>query len=90
VAASLLIAPALFHHYLALMLVPLLLAIRHTSWAIWIVAAYLLMSVGNQAVLGEGTWLGSRLLPTAGALLVAAGLLVWGERRAAPNLHQSL
>jgi alpha-1,2-mannosyltransferase len=83
VAASLLIAPALFHHYLALMLVPLLLAVRHTSWVIWIVAAYLLMSVGNQAVLGEGTWLGSRLLPTAGALLVVAGLLVWGERRAA-------
>jgi alpha-1,2-mannosyltransferase len=81
VTASLLVAPALFHHYLVLLLVPLLLAVRHTTSIVWIVLAYLLMSVGNQAVLGEGTWIGSRLLPTAGAVLVAVGLLVWGERR---------
>jgi alpha-1,2-mannosyltransferase len=80
VTVSVLIAPALYHHYLAVLVIPLLLGIRHSSNAAWIVVAFLLLSMGHQPILGDASWITGRLVPTAGALLTLAGLLVWGER----------
>jgi hypothetical protein len=81
VALSILSAPALYHHYLAIMVLPLLIGLRHTTNVAWVFVAFILMSVGGQSIEGDAMWLGSRALPTIGALLVVGGLLVWGERR---------
>jgi hypothetical protein len=83
VALSILSAPALYHHYLAIMILPLLIGLRHTTSVAWVFVAFILMSVGGQSLEGSGMWIGSRALPTFGALLVVAGLLIWGERREA-------
>src|SRR5262245_1082881 len=80
VAASVLIAPALYQHYLAIFVLPLLLALR---WAppVWAVAlCYLAMFGGEQAALGSATWVVNRLLPTAGAIGLVVVLLVRGAR----------
>ena len=81
VALSILSAPALYHHYLAIMILPLLIGLRHTTNVAWVVVAFILMSVGGQSIEGDAMWIGSRALPTIGALLVVVGLLVWGARR---------
>ena len=85
VALSILIAPALYHHYLAIMILPLLIGLRHTTNVAWVFLAFILMSVGGQSIEGDAMWLGSRAFPTIGALLVVAGLLIWGERRNTPQ-----
>jgi alpha-1,2-mannosyltransferase len=82
-ALSILIAPALYQHYLAVLVLPLLLAIRHAPPLAWVVVAYLLMSGGEQPALGDAVWIVNRVLPTAGALLVVAGL-AWFGRDVAP------
>jgi alpha-1,2-mannosyltransferase len=89
VTVSVLISPALYHHYLAVLVVPLLLGIRHSSNVAWIVVAFLLLSVGHQPILGDASWIAGRLLPTLGALLTLGGLLVWGHRRESlpPETH---
>ncbi len=81
VAVSVLIAPALYHHYLAILVLPMLLAIRSAPPIWWIALAYLLMFGGEQAVLGEQVWIVNRLLPTLGAVLVLVGLVVRGSAR---------
>ena len=83
VALSILIAPALYHHYLAIMILPMLIGLRHTTNVAWVFVAFILMSVGGQSIEGDAMWIGSRAFPTIGALLVVVGLLVWGERRGA-------
>jgi alpha-1,2-mannosyltransferase len=78
VTASVLIAPALYHHYLAIFVLPLLLAFR---WAppIWAVAlVYLAMFGGEQSALGSTVWIVNRLLPTLGAVGLMVLLLVRG------------
>jgi hypothetical protein len=75
VVASILIAPALYHHYLAIMVLPLLLGISGGVGLVWLAVAYLLMWGGKQAALGDLAWLGNRALPTAGALVLLTGLL---------------
>ena len=89
VTVSILIAPALYHHYLAVLVVPLLLGIRHTTNAAWIVVAFLLLSMGHQPILGDASWITGRVVPTLGAVLTLAGLLVWGERRDQPGEEPS-
>jgi hypothetical protein len=81
VAVSVLIAPALYHHYLAILVLPLLLAIRSAPPIWWIALAYVLMFGGEQVVLGENVWIVNRLLPTLGAVLVLVGLVVRGAAR---------
>lgn len=77
VVVSVLIAPALYHHYLAIMILPFVLAIAHVrSRGAWVVAAYLLLWGGTQPALGEAAWIVNRAMPTAGALLLMAILLV--------------
>ena len=81
VAVSILIAPALYQHYLALMVLPMLLALRFAPPLAWVAVAFVLLSGGEQEALGDLVWIINRLLPTLGALLVVVGLLIWGERQ---------
>lgn len=76
VAVSVLIAPAVYHHYLAILVLPLLIAVRYAPPVAWVGVAYLLMSGGEQDVLGDGAWVTNRLLPTIGAILIVVCLAV--------------
>lgn len=85
---SVLAAPALYHHYLAVLVLPLLVAFRWATPWMWAVLAYLLMFGGEQAALGDAQWIVNRLLPTIGAVLLALFLAIRGvtpmqEREAA-------
>ncbi len=75
VTVSVLIAPALYHHYLTLLVLPLVLALSSGVSLRWLAAAYLLMWGGEQGALGDASWVVNRLLPTAGALLLLLGLI---------------
>ena len=80
VAAAVLVAPAVFHHYLAMLVLPMLLALAATERRGWLTLAYFAMWGGQQPALGGLGWLLNRALPALGALLVPVGLLVWGRR----------
>jgi hypothetical protein len=82
IVASILIAPALYHHYLAIMVLPLLLGFSGGVGFAWLAVAYLLMWGGKQSALGDLAWLGNRALPTAGALVLLTGLFRSSSRRA--------
>ncbi len=84
ITASVLIAPALYHHYLAILVLPLLLALRWAPPWGWVAVAYFAMFGGEQAAFGELAWIINRLLPTLGALGCLVGLMVRGARMAAP------
>jgi hypothetical protein len=81
VACSVLVAPALYHHYLAVLVLPILVALRWTKPRAWVAAAYLLMFGGEQAALGDAQWIVNRLMPTLGALALVAGLVAFGAVR---------
>ena len=70
VLASVLVAPALYHHYLAIMVLPFLLLLAEGRPIAWLAVAYLLMSGGEQTALGDLSWMLNRGLPTAGALFL--------------------
>jgi alpha-1,2-mannosyltransferase len=77
-AVSVLIAPTVFHHYLAVLVLPLLLAIAGgVSWR-WIAASYLLMWGGQQAALGDYSWVLSRIPQTLGWALLLVALVRQG------------
>ena len=86
VAVALLVTPAVYQHYLAILVLPLLLAIRYAPPLAWVVVAYVLMSGGEQAALGNWVWIVNRVLPTLGALLVVAGLIWFGRGASEPAL----
>jgi alpha-1,2-mannosyltransferase len=75
VVISVLIAPNVFHHYLAIFVLPFVIALGAGSRLSWLAIAYLLMSAGRQAALGELSWVVNRGLPTAGAILLLIALL---------------
>jgi hypothetical protein len=75
VTVSVLIAPALYHHYLALLVLPLILGLSAGVSLRWLAAAYLLMWGGEQGALGDASWVVNRLLPTLGALLLLSALI---------------
>jgi alpha-1,2-mannosyltransferase len=79
VAVSVLAAPALYPHYLAIMVLPLLLALGHTRPAGWIVLVFVAVSGGDGAGLGGAAWIVTRGLPTLGALAVVLGLAWFGR-----------
>lgn len=81
VMASVLIAPALYHHYLALAVLPFLLALAHARPRWWLLVAYGGLLGGKQPELGDLMWIVNRGLPTIGALALFVGLLVTGRRR---------
>jgi hypothetical protein len=73
---SLLIAPALYHHYLAILVLPFLLALGSRVGPAALIAAYFLLWGGQQDALGELSWIVNRGLPTLGVLVLLAGLLL--------------
>jgi hypothetical protein len=79
VTVSVLIAPALYHHYLAVLVLPLVLGLASGVPLPALAAAYLLMWGGEQAAFGDLTWIVNRGLPTAGAVLLLVSLL-WPTR----------
>jgi alpha-1,2-mannosyltransferase len=79
VVVSVLIAPALYHHYLAILVLPMLLAIRWAPPLWWLGLAYIAMFGGEQEALGDAVWIVNRLLPTVGALAVLVGLSLRGS-----------
>jgi alpha-1,2-mannosyltransferase len=70
VLVSILVAPALYHHYLAILVLPFLLLLAEGRPLGWLALAYLLMSGGEQTALGDYSWILNRGLPTAGVLLL--------------------
>ena len=70
VLLSVLVAPALYHHYLAILVLPFLLLLPERGQLRWLALAYLLMSGGEQTALGDWSWIVNRGLPTAGALIL--------------------
>ena len=78
VAVAVLVTPALWSHYLTVLLVPLVLALSAGVSIAWLAVVYVLLSAQKQAGLGDYAWVTIRAMPTAGALLLA-GLL--GRRR---------
>lgn len=81
VMTSVLIAPALYHHYLAIAVLPFLLALAHARPRWWLALAYGGLLGGKQPGLGDLMWILNRALPTIGALTLFLGLLVTGRRR---------
>lgn len=74
VTVSVLIAPALYHHYLALLVLPFVLALGAGVPLKWLALAYFLMWGGQQIALGEASWIVNRAMPTLGALVLLAAL----------------
>ena len=87
VLVSILVAPALYHHYLAILVLPFLLLLAEGRPIAWLAVAYLLMSGGEQTALGDLSWILNRGLPTAGALLLL--VLAAGPRRTRRNATPS-
>ena len=83
VTVSVLIAPALYHHYLALLVLPLMLALGAGVPLRYLAVAYFLMWGGQQDALGDASWIVNRLLPTVGALVLLAGLILTAPKRSA-------
>lgn len=75
VTVSILIAPALYHHYLAVLVLPLVLGLAPDVPLALLAASYLLMWGGEQGALGDVAWLVNRALPTAGAVLLLLALI---------------
>lgn len=88
VAVSVLIAPALYPHYLTIMVLPLVLALRHTHPAAWVALVFLAVSGGDGDGLGSAAWIVTRGLPTLGALLVVVGLTWFGRQDHSVDLVQ--
>lgn len=74
---AVLVAPNVFHHYLAIFVLPFCLSLGAGVPVRWLALAYLLMSGGDQPALGDLAWVVNRALPTAGAVLLLV-LLVPG------------
>jgi hypothetical protein len=75
VAVAVLVAPALYHHYLAILVLPFVLGLAAGIRLRWLALAYLLMWGGQQSALGDLSWIVNRALPTAGALVLLWTLL---------------
>jgi hypothetical protein len=88
VVVSVLIAPNVFHHYLAIFVLPLILGLAAGVRLRWLALAYLLMSGGQQPAFGEFAWIVNRVLPTAGALVLLAALALTRTLRGDAVAHR--
>ncbi len=86
VMLSVLIAPALYQHYLAILVLPFLLLLPESGALKWLALAYLLMSGGEQTALGDLSWIVNLGFPTAGALLLL-GVALRSPRTVKPTLE---
>jgi hypothetical protein len=87
VTVAVLVAPAVYQHYLALLVLPLILGLSAGVPLPALALAYLLMWGGQQNALGDLSWIVNRALPTLGALALLGALSFRDGRRArqAPN-----
>lgn len=76
VTVSVLVAPALYHHYLALLVLPFVLALGSGVQLRWLALAYFLMWGGQQDALGDFSFIVNRALPTLGALVLLGTLVM--------------
>jgi alpha-1,2-mannosyltransferase len=79
VAVSVLIAPALYPHYLAILVLPMLIALRYAPSAGWVGLVWLSAMGGGPEVFGDAAWIANRVVPLLGALLLVAGLIWFGR-----------
>jgi alpha-1,2-mannosyltransferase len=84
VTVAVLIAPAVYQHYLALLVLPLILGLSAGVPLPALALAYLLMWGGQQNALGDLSWIVNRALPTLGALVLLGALAVRGARGGRP------
>jgi len=84
VLVSVLITPALWSHYLSMILLPLGLALGGGVSALAIGLDYLLLSSQQQDALGDLAWITARLAPTIGELLLLGLLLRQRSAEPAP------
>ena len=84
VTVAVLIAPAVYQHYLALLVLPVILGLGAGVSLPARGLAYLLMWGGQQDAWGDVAWIVNSALPTLGALLLLGALAVRGGRRARP------
>jgi alpha-1,2-mannosyltransferase len=89
VTVSVLIAPALYQHYLSLLVLPLVLGLAAGVPLLWLGGSYVLMWGGEQTALGDASWIVNRAMPTLGALLVLVSLIT-GRARATPRPEPEL
>jgi Protein of unknown function (DUF2029). len=82
VVIAVLISPAVYQHYLALLVLPLVLGLGAGVPLRYLAVAYFLMWGGQQAALGDVSFILNRAAPTAGAL-VLLGALIAATRRSA-------
>jgi alpha-1,2-mannosyltransferase len=75
VCVSVLVAPSVFHHYLTMLVLPLLLALGAGVPLRVVGLSYVLMFGGQQAALGEWSWVLSRVPQTLGYALLVVTLL---------------
>jgi alpha-1,2-mannosyltransferase len=76
IVLSVLVAPALYQHYLALLVLPFMLALGAGVRLRYLALAYFLMWGGDQPAFGDLSWVLNRALPTAGALVLLAALML--------------
>jgi alpha-1,2-mannosyltransferase len=82
VIVSLLIAPALYPHYLAIMALPLLFALRLRLPAVLLLLVFLSANGGGPEVFGDLAWIVNRAIPTLGAIALVTGFIWYGRRDA--------
>ncbi|MEO8273046.1 MAG: hypothetical protein ABI620_03185, partial [Chloroflexota bacterium] len=75
-------APAVFHHYLSVLLLPLLLGLAAGVRPLILVLVYFLFWGGQQPALGEWSWVLSRVPQTLGWLVLLVALIL---QRPAPR-----
>ncbi len=81
VVGSIAMAPGLYHHYLAILVLPFLLAVAHTRRPILLLVPYLAMFGGDQPGLGDAAWIVNRAIPSMGLIALLALLLAEGLER---------
>jgi len=82
VLVSVIITPALWSHYLSIIVVPLLLALSGGVSLVLLGIDYVLLSAGYQPALGDLGWITTRGMPTLGALLLLGAFLTLPRTRA--------
>ena len=85
VTASIFLAPAVYHHYLTILVLPFLLGLSAGVSLVVLAAAYFLTWIGQQDALGAWSFLLSRAPQTIAVLVLLGGLLSLG-RRATPEV----
>jgi hypothetical protein len=84
VSLAVLVAPAVFHHYLAILVLPMLLALAAGEPRRWVGVSYFAMWAGQQPALGPLAWLLNRAIPALGAVSVPVLLARFGRRAEEP------